>query len=58
MAFRLLGILMLINIGFSLLQNGPPVWVAELSGALTGFVSATIIHPGGIRFLLNKFRRS
>ena len=58
MAFRLLGILMLINIGFSLFQNGPPLWIAELSGAVTGFVSAAIIHPGGIRFMINKFRRS
>jgi len=58
MAFRLLGILMLINIGFSLLQNGPPLWVAELSGAVTGFVSAAIIHPGGVRFIINKFWRS
>ena len=57
-AFRLLGILMLINIGFSLLQNGPPLWVAELSGAVTGFVSAAIIHPGGIRFIINKSGRS
>ena len=55
MAFRLLGILILINFGFSLLQNGPPLWVAELSGAVTGFISAAIIHPGGIRFIINKF---
>ena len=57
-AFRLLGALMVINIGFSLLQNGPPLWVAELSGAVTGFVSAAIIHPGGIRFIINKSGRS
>ena len=58
MAFRLLGILMLINISFSLLQDGPPLWVAELCGAVTGFISAAIIHPGGVRFIINKFRRS
>ena len=58
MAFRLLGVLLLINIGFSLLQDGPPLWVAELSGAATGFISAAIIHPGGIRFMINRFRRS
>ena len=57
MAFRLLGILMLINIGFSLLQNGPPIWVAELCGAVTGFISAAIIHPGGVRVIVNKFRQ-
>ena len=57
-AFRLLGALMVINIGFSLLQNGPPLWVAELSGAITGFVSAAIIHPDGIRFIINKSGRS
>ena len=57
MAFRLLGILMLINIGFSLLQDGPPIWVAELCGAVTGFISAAIIHPGGVRVIVNKFRQ-
>ena len=57
-AFRLLGVLMLINISFSLLQDGPPLWVAELCGAVTGFISAAIIHPGGVPFIINKFRRS
>ena len=56
-AFRLLGILMLINIGFSLLQDGPPIWVAELCGAVTGFISAAIIYPGGVRVIVNKFRQ-
>tara|TARA_B100000780_G_scaffold276762_1_gene246000 strand:- start:709 stop:1389 length:681 start_codon:yes stop_codon:yes gene_type:complete len=57
MAFRLLGILMGINISFSLLQEGPPIWVAEFCGAITGFISAAIIHPGGIRVIASKFRR-
>lgn len=50
-AFKLLGILILINISFSLFQDGPPLWVAELCGAITGFISAAIIHPGGVRFI-------
>ena len=57
MAFRLLGILMVINISFSLLQEGPPIWIAEFCGAVTGFISAAIIHPGGIRVIVSKFRR-
>ena len=56
LAFRLLAILMIINITFALFQNGPALWVAELSAAITGFASAAIIHPNGLRFIINKFR--
>ena len=56
LSFRLLAILMIINISFALFQSGPALWVAELSAAVTGFVAATIIHPGGIRLIIGKFR--
>ena len=58
MAFRLLGILMVINIAFAMMQSGPPLWVAELFGAISGFISAMIIHPGGVKIIINKIRRT
>ena len=56
-AFRLLGLLMAINISLSLLSSGPPIWVAELCAAVAGFISAALIQPGGLASLMAKFRR-
>jgi membrane associated rhomboid family serine protease len=56
-AFRMLGLLMAINISFSLFSSGPPLWVAELCAAVAGFISAALIQPGGLASLVAKFRR-
>ena len=56
-AFRMLGILMAINISFSFFSSGPPLWVAELCAAAAGFISAALIQPGGLANLVAKFRR-
>ena len=53
----MLGLLMAINISFSVFNSGPPFWVAELCAAVAGFISAALIQPGGIASLLAKFRR-
>lgn len=58
MAFRLIGILMVLNIGFGLFEGGPPVWVAELIGAMVGFIVAALLRPQGVRNFLEKLRRS
>ncbi|MGB0798424.1 MAG: rhomboid family intramembrane serine protease [Planktomarina sp.] len=55
-AFRLVGILMLINIGMSLVGGGPPVWLAELVGAMTGFIAAACLRAGGMKYILAKIR--
>ncbi|MGR3493203.1 MAG: rhomboid family intramembrane serine protease [Shimia sp.] len=54
LAFRLLGVLMAIQLGFALLFGGPPTWVADLGGALIGFLVAFAITPGA---LLGMIRR-
>ena len=56
-AFRMLGILMAINISFSFFSSGPPLWVAELCAAAVGFISAALIQTGGLASLVAKFRR-
>jgi hypothetical protein len=53
----MLGLLMAINISFSLFSSGPPLWVAELCAAVAGFISAALIQPGGLANLAAKFRR-
>lgn len=56
-AFQLIGVLMLINLAFSLVTGGPPTWVAELVGAITGFLTAAALRPGGLPQLLETLRR-
>ncbi|MGV6840027.1 MAG: rhomboid family intramembrane serine protease [Planktomarina sp.] len=57
MAFQLLAILMAINLIFALVTGGPDLWVAELAGALAGFLTAAALRPGGIPHLIAKMRR-
>lgn len=48
LAFRLLGVLMAIQLVFALLFGGPPTWVADLGGALVGFLAAFALTPGAL----------
>ena len=53
-AFQLLALLMGIQLLFALIFGGPPQWLADLFGALIGFVIAATLRPGG---LLERIRR-
>ena len=46
-AFRLIGVLMAFQLGFSLLFGASPVWVAEVAGFVVGFLAS--VHPGARR---------
>ena len=56
-AFQLIGMLMAINLVFTLISGGPNVWMAELVGAVTGFLASAALRPGGIPHLLETLRR-
>ncbi|MGR3435997.1 MAG: rhomboid family intramembrane serine protease [Shimia sp.] len=45
-AFRLIGLLMAIQLVFGALFGGPPTWVADLAGAALGFAVAAAFMPG------------
>ena len=55
-AFRLLSILMFINIIFAFFQNGPALWVAELSAVVMGFVCTAFLYPSGISVIIKKLK--
>ena len=51
-AFRLVGILAALQLGFGILFPGPPHWLADLGGAFVGFLTAAAMGPGGLlRFI-------
>ncbi|MGB1234272.1 MAG: rhomboid family intramembrane serine protease [Planktomarina sp.] len=56
-AFQLIGILMALSLLFSAFFGGPNTWVGELFGAVTGFLTAAALRPGGVPYLLAKLRR-
>lgn len=55
-AFRLIGVLMALQLFFGAVFDGPPDWVADLTGFAMGFVSSFILSPGGWRRLRDKMR--
>jgi rhomboid protease GluP len=59
MAFRLIGLLMLLQIGFGLVPGGGlgPQVVAEIAAFATGFIVSFIIRPGGLAALADRLRR-
>jgi membrane associated rhomboid family serine protease len=46
-AFRLIGILVAIQLVFAALFGADPSWIADLSGFVTGFVLTPLLAPGG-----------
>lgn len=56
MAFRLIGVLMAFQLVFSLLFGASPVWVAEVAGFVTGFVSSVLLAPGGWTAFVSRMR--
>jgi len=56
-AFRLIGILLGIQLVFGLLFGSSPTWVAELAAFAVGFASSTILAPGGWSAMVARLRQ-
>ena len=56
-AFRLIGILLFLQLLFGLLFGSSPVWIAELSGFFAGFGLSVLAAPGGWAALVRKLRQ-
>lgn len=56
MAFRLIGVLLGIQLIFGLLFGASNDWVADLSGFATGFVLSPLFAPGGLSRLRARLR--
>ncbi|SFB18150.1 Membrane associated serine protease, rhomboid family [Poseidonocella pacifica] len=57
MAFRLVGVLLAIQLLFGLLFGGGSDWIADLGGFATGFLFSILLAPGGLSRLLAKMRQ-
>ena len=55
-AFRLIGMLMAIQLVFGLLFGTNKDWVAEIAGFVTGFVLSGVLRPGGWAIILRSLR--
>ena len=55
-AFRLIGVLLAIQLLFGLIFGGTPHWVAEVSGFAAGFLVSTLLAPGGWGRLVARMR--
>lgn len=56
-AFRLIGVLMAIQLAFGLLLGGRPDWVADLAGFVAGFGLSVVVSPGGWAALRERLRQ-
>jgi len=56
-AFRLIGILLGLQLVFGLLFGSNPTWIAELAAFFMGFAASTVLAPGGWAALLHRLRR-
>ncbi|MCH2075872.1 MAG: rhomboid family intramembrane serine protease [Rhodobacteraceae bacterium] len=56
-AFRLVGMLAALQLAFGVIFPGPPYWLADLAGALVGFLAAATMNPGGIARIVELLRR-
>lgn len=56
-AFTLIGFLMAIQLIFGAFFGAGYSWLAELAGAVTGFVLSFAVSPGGWSAILQKLRR-
>jgi rhomboid protease GluP len=55
-AFRLIGVLMALQLVFGLLFGSQPSWVADIAGFVTGFGLSMIVAPGGWQAVLTRLR--
>ncbi|PSL22201.1 rhomboid family intramembrane serine protease [Shimia abyssi] len=56
-AFSLIGMLVAIQLVFSLIFGGTPDWVADVFGFITGFLLSFVLVPGGWRRIRDHIRR-
>lgn len=56
-AFALIGTLMMLQLVFGLFFGSDNTWVADVTGAVTGFAVAPLLVPGGWSAFLRKMRR-
>ncbi|MDF2141539.1 rhomboid family intramembrane serine protease [Paenirhodobacter sp. CAU 1674] len=56
-AFSLIGMLMAIQLLFSVFFGGRPDWIADLSGFVAGFGLSFLVGPGGWRRALARIRQ-
>lgn len=56
-AFTLIGVLMGIQLVFGLLFGAANTWVADITGAVAGFLAAPLLVPGGWSAFLRRMRR-
>ncbi len=56
-AFTLIGILMLLQLIFGVFFGANSGWIADVTGAVTGFVLAPLMVPGGFRAFVERMRR-
>lgn len=56
-AFRLIAVLLGIQLVFAVLFGTSQMWIAEVSGFLTGFVASTVLAPGGWAALRARMRQ-
>lgn len=56
-AFTLIGMLLAVQLVFSLLFGGNPVWIAEVAGFVTGFALSFVVAPGGPTGVLRMIRQ-
>ncbi len=55
-AFRLIGILLALQLVFALLFGGQPDWIADLSGFVAGFALSFVVSPGGFSRIRDRMR--
>ncbi len=56
-AFRLIGILLAIQLVFGLVFGGDQIWIAELAGFIAGFFASVLAAPGGWTAFVKRMRR-
>ncbi|SEN05086.1 Rhomboid family protein [Loktanella fryxellensis] len=56
-AFKLIGLLLALQLAFGLLFGSGAVWIAELAGFAVGFAASTVLAPGGWSALLVRLRQ-
>lgn len=57
LAFRLIGVLLVLQLIFGLFFGSGSGWIAELSGFAAGFALAIVLAPGGWAALLHRMRQ-
>ena len=56
-AFRLIGVLLGLQLAYSMLFGNNPHWVADVAGFVAGFALAPVVAPGGWAALLARLRQ-